>query len=160
MKEIVNRKNADYKESLRIGIPMLTHLRPQAFQPERSPRAIYQYTVGLKPNPLVCTLQWLKHPCLPAAIRLNNQLSASHSPFLISAVYAFKKLHISPKAEVLVMPREILTSKKEVWVHKREKTHLTNITLHKDYLQVFTCIGSSESTQNGIKPILTFGDSL
>lgn len=113
---------------------MLTCGRPQAFQPERSPGAIYQYTVGLKPNLLVCTLQWLRHPCLTAAIKLNSQLSASHSPFLISPFYALKTPCISPKAEVLVMPRETLTTKKEVWVHKRDKTHLTDITLHNDYL--------------------------
>jgi len=58
-----------------------------------------------------------------------------------------------------VIPRESLATKKEVWLLKRKKTHFTSITLRNDYLQVFTHVGSSEHTQNGVKPILTFDGS-
>lgn len=97
---------------------------------------------------------------LPPSRHQDEHPTLSHSPFLISPVYVLEKLHTSLKAEVVLMPREIWTTKKEVWVHKRGKTCLTNTTLDIDYLQVFKGIGSSEHTQNRLKPILTFDCSL
>lgn len=93
---------------------------------------------------------------LPPSCHQAEHPTLSHSPFIISPIYALEKLHTSPKAEVSMMSREIWTTKKEVRVHKRGKTCLTNTTLGIDYLQVFTGIGSSERTQNRLKPILTF----